>query len=104
MKLNKITSTCSMYELGDVLPRALSKKRTKKEFINWLTDQETIIYGKDKCIIYNSTNSTISKRLRKIGFKKVFSYTGQGYVSVYMLRVRDLERNWFKRLLNIDFE
>ena len=88
MRLNRLTNTCSMYELGDVDYSDILKypfKENLKELIKLSN-----IHDKDGIIIYNTNFDWIQYfrariLLRLSGFKQVHSYKGFTGNSVYVL-------------------
>lgn len=80
-----------MLELGNP---CISELKNKKEFL-YEVDKELTRKGesttshKRYTIIYNCTDSNISKQLRRIGFRSVFCYTGasDSLVQVLMMEI-----------------
>ncbi len=81
-----VTHTCSMRELTSIFPSDI--KCSKKQLFQKLG----LVKEQTKAIIYNTNSnprSELSKSLRKIGFKRVFTYEGNHYSKVYtwMLKI-----------------
>lgn len=77
MRLNQIRNTCSMWELGNVESQAISTMSRFEFEIALCKAFEKIHKSYDsKAIIYNCSNKNFHKHLKRLGFKKVFSYKG----------------------------
>ena len=79
MKLNKITNTCSMFELGD-FQSFCHPNYSKNKFYNFIRREFEILgvnkYCENYSIIYNCTSDKNYKLLRKLGFKQISRYKG----------------------------
>ena len=103
MRINKITSTCSMIELGNV-DKYCVKGLTRKQFrgsINRMLRSLNMNDMDDKnySILYNCSNMDLVKYLKRLGFKHVYTYDGHGNpVKVFILQFD--KQNWFQRWIN----
>lgn len=77
MKLNQVGNTCSMWELGNVERSSISSiSKTEFEFALCKALEKINKSYDSKAIIYNCSNESLHKNLKKLGFKKAFSYKG----------------------------
>ena len=99
MELNRITNTCSMFELGRVYNSSL-ENITLKDFENF-TKRESIRFDNlptNFSIIYNCTNDTYYKSLKKLGFKQISRYKGWSNNDVKVLIWKSEKYTFFERL------
>ena len=79
MNLNRITNTCSMFELGN-FHFLCHPNYSKNKFNNFIEREfERLGVGKyceNYSIIYNCTSDKNYKLLRKLGFKQISRYKG----------------------------
>lgn len=91
-----------MFELTDVNSiSACSKKEFKKE-VTELILKTYNKYRVDCCILYNCTNFRVSRKIRRLGFKKVYEYSGfdnYNLVSVYLLEIN--KTSFLRKLFNL---
>jgi len=105
MRLNKVRSTCSMYELGDVGEGNLDgiKPEVFENSLRKAFTELGVNYFQ-KAIIYNCSNSNMHKILKKLGFKPQFTYKGYSSYSKVTTFVKRTgiergTRSWLDRLL-----
>lgn len=100
MKLNIITNTCSMFELGNVYSNNL-KDITLKDF-KIFTKKELIKinkYPEKFSIIYNCTNNNYYRILKKLGFKQISRYKGySSFNDVKVLIWKSEKYTFFERI------
>lgn len=73
-----IEGTCSMCEICNINLEDIYKVSKQKFHSNLLNEEVSYFCNKPKAFIYNSVNNskTFIKELKRLGFKKVYSYMG----------------------------
>lgn len=102
MQINIIKNTCSMVELGDLTRYSIEGLSCKifRKAVNAKLEQQnkTDTYNKNYAILYNCSNFSLVKPLKKLGFKHVYTYTGSDDRRVKIFILEFDKKNWFQRL------
>lgn len=78
---------------------------SKNEFRSFVNEFITEKYGGERldcCILYNCTSFIKGKQIRRLGFKKVYKYSGNSdydLVSVYLLELN--RTSFLNRIFNL---
>ena len=107
MKLNRITNTCSMFELGDFESFSHPNYSKNKFYIFIIKEFERLCvdkYRENYSIIYNCTSNQNYKFLRKLGFKRISCYKGQNPSNDVKVLIWKSEKYTFFERIEIFFK